>query len=206
MLAFYLTALLIGLFLLGLTAVGIFSDGDSGDVTSKISFEKDFEAFTDLDPSDSSFDPSLTDTGVVTSWLPLLSIRFWVFFGMTMGLSGILFTSLTDEISETGIFVSAIILGYSCAIAVHNVIGRQQKRVISRQLSVSQHIGAQATVMVAVRGLQPGKVRLHDADQILEVMAVSRPSEELAVGASVLVVDACENGLLTVTQTLRGQD
>ena len=119
MLAFYLTALLSGLFLLGLTAVGIFSDGDSGDVASKISFEKDFEGFTDLDPSDSSFDSSLTDTGIVTSWLPLLSIRFWVFFAMTMGLSGILFSSLADGISETGIFLSATILGYSCAIVVH---------------------------------------------------------------------------------------
>ena len=78
--------------------------------------------------------------------------------------------------------------------------------MISRQLSVSEHIGSQAMVMVAVRGLQPGKIRLHAADQIIEVMAVSRSSDELAVGTSVLVVDACENGLLTVTQTLHGQD
>lgn len=173
MLSTYIVAALVGGLLIVLSVVGGIHHGDS-DVGAD-----------GHDGIDHGHDGVDAHEG---PWIPFFSVRFWTYFASTFGICGLLLSLLVKTPEPTSALLSGgagLIVGLLVAYGM---------RALSRtdtdsSIAPKDLMGREATVVVAIRGRDPGRVRVSVKGEILELLATCEEDFDLEAGSRALVVD-----------------
>lgn len=138
------------------------------------------------------------DMAAVLGWVPVTSIRFWMFFFMFGGAAGEVLLRLEgSRIALAG----AISIGWLSGAMTVTVIRALAKRSVSSAIDAKQLVGATGTLLLPVGPGKPGKVRIELGDRAEDYVAnVVEDGGDLPSGASVLIVAEGDLGSLLVTK------
>lgn len=125
-------------------------------------------------------------------WLPFFSLRFYTYFFAAFGTTGLLLHYFTDVGTVAGAWIAGIVgmvAGLSIAIMIRLL------RVTETTTSAKDKdvLGKEGTVLVAIRGSNPGRIRCTVKGDIIDFLAISDQPDAIEPGEMVVVV-AMENG------------
>lgn len=125
-------------------------------------------------------------------WLPFFSLRFYTYFFAGFGFTGLLLHYLTDTPAIVGAWMSG---GVGLVVGLIVSILMRLLRVTETTTSATDKdvLGKEGTVLVAIRGSNPGRIRCTVKGDIIDFLATSELPETIDVGARIVVV-AMENG------------
>lgn len=134
----------------------------------------------------------------VLGWLPVTSIRFWMFFFMFGGAAGAVLERLEgSEVAAAG----AIGIGWVSGAMTVTIIRALAKRSVSSAIDAKQLVGVTGTLLLPVGPGRPGKVRIELGDRAEDYVAnVVDDGGDLPSGSSVLIVAEGDHGSLLVTK------
>lgn len=135
----------------------------------------------------------------LSAWLPLSSLRFWTFFAAAFGLAGTLLTALELGPSPV-IAVGSIAVGYLCGWGVVASMRKMGSQVVSSSLGSEDYVGAAGKVVLPIAAGRTGKIRLHLAGRVIEVLAETEEEEEIAAGEPVMVYEVKDDGRAVVAR------
>jgi len=125
-------------------------------------------------------------------WLPFFSLRFYTYFFAAFGTTGLLLHYLTDVGTIAGAWIAGtvgLVAGLSIAIMVR-LLRVTETTTSSKDRDV---LGKEGTVLVAIRGSEPGRIRCTVKGDIIDFLATSDHASAIEPGEMVVVV-AMENG------------
>ena len=125
-------------------------------------------------------------------WIPLLSFRFWVFASAAFGLIGVLLRAF-DKGSDNTRLVSALLGGLITGTAVWSLFRATKKLDEGDNASARQLWGQTAEVVVPIRGMTPGKIRMQVQGQTVELLAKTQFCADLEIGEEVFVVSMTDS-------------
>lgn len=136
------------------------------------------------------------DVGI--GWLPVTSLRFWVFFFAFGGGAGFALTQL--ESSELVAGGGALGIGWAAGALAVEVVHRLSRNSVSSGVDGAALAGATGIVMLPIGRGRPGKVRVKVKGRTEDFVAnlVDEAAGELPTGAEVLIVAEGEQGTLLV--------
>ncbi|MBN9503394.1 MAG: hypothetical protein J0H02_16585 [Armatimonadetes bacterium] len=131
-------------------------------------------------------------------WLPFFSLRFYTYFFAGFGLTGLLLHFLTQSSPVAAAWISGAV-GLGTGLAVALIVRILRITETSGSASDKDLLGKEGTVLVSIRGSNPGRIRCIVKGDIIDFLAVSEDSEPIEVGQPVVVV-AMENGRAQVVR------
>ena len=191
MLALYLVAAIVGGGLVLFSALGGLAHGGM-DPGGGIDADHDLGG-ADVHVSDAELAPSVDhDAGADTApaaefWIPFTSLRFWTYLAAVFGVTGLaltLFAKTGEPFTMVVSIVTGLVMGLAASGIVHWIAKNESQSAISEQ----DFLGAEAKVLVPVRGRLPGKVRLQVKGSTVDLVAIAEDGREIEAGDEVLVV------------------
>jgi len=220
MLTLYLLGLVIGGVLLLISTVG----GHAGaDTDADADADADGDADADADPdadadadgeagADAHVDSdghagglAAGAAGAAAAWLPVGSLRFWVFFVAFFGLTGTLFTLLGLATVPVTLGVAAL-MGWLAGASVTWVVRRLRRSSVTSALETKDWNGAQGRVLLPFERGGIGKVRLELRGRTIDAVAVTDDELRLDPGEDVLVYGVRDDGVVEVTHGQCAED
>jgi membrane protein implicated in regulation of membrane protease activity len=125
-------------------------------------------------------------------WLPFFSLRFYTYFFATFGALGLLLHYFTNLGPVAGVWIAGsvgLVTGLGVAFIVR-LLRITETTTSSKERDV---LGKEGTVLVAIRGSNPGRIRCIVKGEIIDFLAYSEQPDPIEAGESVVVV-AMENG------------
>ena len=169
-------------------------DGDA-DMDKDVSFDKDLSLDKDLDLSIEGIEGGGSDFDSM-GWLPFLSLRFWTFFTMLFGLSGIIMTTLESGATVTLVSSGAMGLGLSYPIAyLFQYLKKNELTTSTQSHSYEQEIG---TALLPMKSNGKGKVRVAMNGELVDLIATNPTDQTIEQGQEVLIVEI-EDGVALVS-------
>lgn len=141
-------------------------------------------------------------TDALLSWLPVASLRFWIFFAAFFGLTG---TALTvfGAAGPIATAVTSVAIGYASGLLLTRSIRALTRSAADSSVSEDDLVGATALVLVAVSTGRTGKVRLELKARSIDLLAETEEAGEMAAGERVLVIAAPRAGHVVVARAGR---
>jgi len=195
MLTLYLIALMLG----GTLVMATLVLGDHGDGELEADFDIDVDADVDVD-ADADADSDTVDAAdAIMSWLPFASIRFWTFFLAFFGLTGSVIEGFGMLSNPVVVAIIAVVVGYISGFSVVKALRSLRETSADSSISEVDYLGANATVMIAVRKGTYGKVRLALKGRDVELLAETEDEDVLAAKQPVMVYAVTDEGHVMVT-------
>lgn len=133
-------------------------------------------------------------------WLPVTSLRFWVFLFTFGGGAGLALTWLGSSAAVAA--GGALGIGWASGMLAVAVVRSLTKHSVSSQLGPAELVGATGTLVLPVAPGKPGKVRVDVQDRTEDYVAnVVEDGGELPSGAKVLIIAEGEAGSLLVARS-----
>lgn len=208
MLTLYLIALAIG----GTLLIASLVLGGGDDMEADVDAGLDVDAGVDLD-ADADIDVDAGDADVahadvshgggvdISTWLPLVSLRFWTFFAAFFGLTGVALTLAGTGLGSVPIGVASGLVGYVSGLGVMMAFRRMRRSQTSSNILIDDYIGMTATVMIGVGKGKLGKVRLNIRGRTIEAMAVTEEEAPFAVNQQAMIYAVNSDGHVVLTHT-----
>lgn len=160
------------------------------DLDADVDVDLDLDADADLDldaDADADVDHGgFADAGADALWLPFLSLRFWTFFLMSMGLTGTLLTLLSSQ-HEFLVAGISIPFGLLIGVAVAWMFRVLKKNTVSGETRLSGFVGQEAKVVLPVRLGGRGKIAIQTMAGRVELVAVTRDEADIGLGEPVII-------------------
>ncbi len=168
MLTLYLIALIIG----GTLVVASLLFGGEGEADGDFDHDADLDADVEVS-ADADHDLDHDAGGgmdALSGWLPIASIRFWIFFLAFFGLTG---TTLSAGKFFSGTLIAILsgAVGYVCGASITSAIRKLRRQVVDSSLGEADFIGITATVVVPIAKGKTGKIRFEAKGRVIELMA-----------------------------------
>lgn len=199
----YLGCTIVGM---GLVALSFFSDHDSdADVDADFDMDADVDVDVDLDV-DADADLDLDHDGDLAPsvsagdalWLPVLSLRFWIFFVAFFGLTGLLLTFVSG-LSWQPVLGTSLGLGFFSGYFTSRLIQKlRSEKVHSNIDPATDYLGREGQVLLRVEPGSPGQVRLHVKGVDVDLPAITEGGATLERGTDIKVLKYAEGTLLVV--------
>ncbi len=160
-----------------------------------------FGADTDTDTSEVSKPDSIdVDVDGVMAWLPITSVRFWIFFTAFFGVCGV---ALTYFAIRPAFLVPAISIGtgYVCGVAVVMAFRKLTSDQPDSTTSLDDIMGHQVLVVVPVTIDAIGKVRSTSQGKTVEYLATTDDKNGFEKGDTALVYEATADGSVRITRS-----
>ena len=189
MIELYVGCFIVGM---GLLAASFVSDHDTdADVDHDLDFDADADVDIDIE-HDLALDGAPAATSVDAGealWLPILSLRFWIFFAAFFGLTGILLHLLHDN--GTVVLAVALAMGFGCGYTASRIVRALRADTVNSAVDpATDYVGRRGTVLLGIAPGDPGQVRLHVKGIDVDLTAVVDDGvEPLERGATVLVTE-----------------
>lgn len=125
--------------------------------------------------------------GRAPGYLPLLSIRFWIFTLTFFGLTGVLLQGLALASPVVGALLAAAVgvgAGYGASRAFQSLM----RDTVGALEGPEAHVGREGTLLLPVAPGQRGKVRFAAHGGQVDLVAETDGAESLPVGTTVLIV------------------
>jgi len=201
MLQLYVFCLVVGMGLL-LASFVHDHDGDA-DFDADADFDHDVDLDHDVDVGDLDADHDVDVAEGIDAadalWLPLLSLRFWIFFAAFFGLTGTALHFLTTPPWALGVALTmGAGTGYAASWVVRTLRAQKVNSAVDPRVD---YVGRRGEVILGVEPGDPGTVRLHakgiDVD-VVAVLADGAPAQRR--GDAVLVIRYDEESSTVVVQ------
>ncbi len=193
MLGVYILSAVFGGSLLLLSAFGAGGDDADGpdgveaDVDSDLDLDTDVEVHVDVhvDPTDLAVDHH--DGADLQSWLPFFSLRFWIYFSATFGLSGAVITTLelTSALLTAGLSAGAGFVAGTGMVATVRAL----KKGEATSLQALDFESSEGTVSTPIRPGDLGKIRTQVRGEWVDLLAETSEDETIEPGARVIIVE-----------------
>lgn len=128
----------------------------------------------------------------IGSWIPFFSLRFYTYFSAGLGATGLLLTFLTDA-NQATILIASLIVAAICGLGVWFAMKLMRRSESSSTATEKDMLGKEATVLVAINGRNPGRIRCTVKGDIIDYLAFSEDETPISPGESVVVI-AMEEG------------
>lgn len=207
MLTLYYVALGIGGTLLLATLV-MGGDNDH-DVDHDVDFDADVDMDVDVD-ADADVDHDIdhhvgvhdgVGADAILGWLPLTSVRFWMFFLAFFGVTGTVMT-LAKMMSSTGAIAGiSSAVGYISGMGIVLTMRSLKKNQADSAVKSEDYIGETATVLVPVGKDNPGKVRVELRGRHIDLLAVTEEDKPFGARDRVTVYAMTDDGMAVITRT-----
>jgi membrane protein implicated in regulation of membrane protease activity len=125
-------------------------------------------------------------------WLPFFSLRFYTYFFGAFGATGLLLSFLTKT-DPNVVGWLAIGTGLVTGLGIAFMIRMLRVTEASGGARESDVLGKEGTVLVAIRGSAPGRIRCSVRGDLIDFIATTEEDRPIEAGESVVVV-AMENG------------
>jgi len=168
MLALYIVAAIVGG---GLVLMTLFSG--HGDAGHEVSADHDVSGDHDIAHGD--------------VWLPFLSLRFWTYFLMVFGLTGISLTTIARSVEPVAALLSAG-TGLGVGLVVSFLLHWAKRMQADNATRSQDFLGREATVIVPIRPGLEGKVRVEVKGETIELLALPYEEREIAREENVVIV------------------
>jgi hypothetical protein len=132
------------------------------------------------------------DTGhdVQWLWMPFLSLRFWIFFLASFGLTGTLLSLVGFQEPLVGLISTPF--GAAIGWGAAQVFRQIRTDQVTATTNLSTYAGLEAKVMVPVRPGDLGKISVSTLAGRVEMPAKSRDGTVLEAGATVLIASVVD--------------
>ncbi len=134
----------------------------------------------------------------MTLWLPFLTIKFWTFGSCFFGLTGIVLSKFTPEMSEVAIASISVLIGSFCGTSMVWVL-RNLRQFADSLIRANDLIGQSGKVSIPFDSQSNGKVQLTVKGSNLDLVAFTDEEKGFNKGDRVLVVGLKNNQLWVVT-------
>ena len=139
------------------------------------------------------------DGGDLFGWLPVGSLRFWVFLLTFGGGAGLALTALGS--STVVAAAGALAIGWAAGAVAIGVVRSLNKHSVSSEVGAAELVGATGTLVLPVAPGRPGKVRVALKGRTEDYVAnIVEDGGELPSGSAVLIVAESEGGSLLVAR------
>ena len=142
-------------------------------------------------------DPGALD--VALGWLPVTSLRFWVFFVAFFGLTGTVLAGW-QLLGAGATAAVATGVGYVSGLGVNRAIRQLAAPGGGRLLGQADLAGAEAEVLLAVAPGHPGKVRVSLGGRSTDLLAETEDQGRFAPGQRVMILSMADDGHVIVTR------
>ncbi|MFN3683129.1 MAG: NfeD family protein [Fimbriimonadaceae bacterium] len=188
MLALYLVAAIVGGGLVLFSALGGLAHGGM-DTDGGVDADHDVggaDSGTELAPA-AEHDAGSDGAPAAEFWIPFTSLRFWTYLAAVFGVTGLALT-LFAKTGEPFTLMVSILTGLVMGLAASGIVHWLAKNESQSAITEQDFLGAEARVLVPVRGSLPGKVRLQVKGSTVDLVAVAENDREIEAGEEVLVV------------------
>ncbi len=134
----------------------------------------------------------------MTLWLPFLTVKFWTFGSCFFGLTGIVLSKFTPEMSEVAIASISVLIGSFCGTSMVWVL-RNLRHFADSLIRANDLIGQSGKVSIPFDSQSKGKVQLTVKGSNLDLVAFTDEEKGFNKGDRVLVVGLKNNQLWVVT-------
>jgi len=131
------------------------------------------------------------------AWLPIASLRFWIFFAAFGGLTGTLFDGLDLMDTDLAIGITAGVTGYVSGTVASRVIRHLRSQVVDSSVGVDDYLGEVGVVELPIGPEQLGTLRVKMKGRNLELSAVTE-SATLRKGDAAVVYKMRDDGTALV--------
>jgi membrane protein implicated in regulation of membrane protease activity len=132
-------------------------------------------------------------------WLPVGSLRFWVFLLTFGGGAGLALTALGSSTVVTA--TGALAIGWTAGAVAIAVVRSLSKHSVSSEVGAAELVGATGTLVLPVAPGRPGKVRVALKGRTEDYVAnIVEDGGELPSGSAVLIVAESEGGSVLVAR------
>ena len=173
-----------------------------GDIDVDVDVDADIDVDIDID-GDLDKDIELSaDHGSgldMEAWLPFLSLRFWTFAFFSFGMSGSILTFLGNGFGETITFIISVLLGLTLGYGISWTFQKLKRDSVTASTETKSFEQQEGLVQLTIRPNSQGKIRLRVDNQIVDIRAITQDSQEIPIGAKVIVVSV-EDGVANVTR------
>lgn len=147
-------------------------------------FDGDVDASSDVDGDhEVHAGPPTAD---VSTFIPFLSFKFWTFASAFFGLTGFVLGRLGTPAVVT--FVLAVLMGALCGFGISYALHALKRNQLGSMVTTQRLLGAEAVVRVAVRGQEPGNVKVHVGDRPIDMLAISDSPDRIEPGTRVVII------------------
>jgi hypothetical protein len=151
----------------------------------------------DTDHGDGSHAHDGGDLGF--GWLPVGSLRFWVFLLTFGGGAGLALTALGSSTAVAA--VGALAIGWASGAVAIGVVRSLSKHSVSSDVGAAELVGATGTLVLPVGPGRPGKVRVALKGRTEDYVAtIVEDGGELPSGSAVLIIAESEGGSVLVAR------
>lgn len=173
----------------GLVLISFFSDTDhDADVDMDLDVDMDVDMDMDMDADHDVGDIAHSIDGADALWLPLLSLRFWIFFAAFFGLTGTIL-HLLDQSSWQLTLGTSLGFGVGAGWLVSTIVRKLRNAKVDSNIDpMRDYVGTTGEVVLAIEPGEPGLVRLKVKGVDVDLTAITEGGATLAVGASVKVL------------------
>ncbi len=180
----------------GLVLISFFSDTDH-DADVDMDMDVDVDVDLDIDADHDVAVPTSIDAGDAL-WLPLLSLRFWIFFSAFFGLTGTIL-HLLDQLTWQATLGTSVGFGVGSGWLVSTIVRKlRSARVDSNIDPHRDYVGCVGEVILAIEPGDPGLVRLRVKGVDVDVTAITEGASELGRGTQVKVLRYNQSTLCVV--------
>jgi hypothetical protein len=137
--------------------------------------------------------------GDIAGWVPVMSLRFWVFLLAFGGGAGAALTALGSSrwVAAGG----ALAIGWTAGAAAVALVDHLKRHSVSSEVGAADLVGASATLVLPIGPGKPGKVRVDVKGRQEDFVAnLVEGGAELPTGTQVLVIAEGERGTLLVAK------
>jgi membrane protein implicated in regulation of membrane protease activity len=137
-------------------------------------------------------------------WLPIFSLRFWIFAVCFFGLTGVLL-SRTDLLPPQ-VLLLAVGVGVICGSIVAIILRQLGRRRIDSLVRETDYVGLSGTVEIPFDANSRGKIQLYIRGTTLGVVALTDDPQGFQPGDRVFVVSMSKNRAWVISeQDAKGQ-
>lgn len=188
----------------GLVLVSFFSDTDhDADVDMDMDMDLDVDMDVDVDvdmdvDADHDVDVASSIDGADALWLPVLSLRFWIFFAAFFGLTGTILHLLNQTSWKATLGIS-LGFGVGSGWVVSTLVRKLRSAKVDSNIDPQRdYVGQIGEVILAIEPGDPGLVRLTVKGVDVDVTAITEGSSELKRGSQVKVLRYAQSTLCVV--------
>ncbi len=135
----------------------------------------------------------------MTLWLPFLTVKFWTFGSCFFGLTGIVLSKFTPEMSQLAIASISVLIGSFCGTSMVWVLRNLRRHQADSLIRTNDLIGLSGKVLIPFDSQSKGKVQLNVKGSTLNLVAFTDEAKGFNKGDRVLVVGLKNNQLWVVT-------
>lgn len=118
-------------------------------------------------------------------WLPILSMRFWTFGSAAFGFTGTVLT--LGGLHLLMVLLLSTVFGGTTGTAAAYFFRALKKDTVTSATSLKSFVGEEARVLLPIQGAVRGKIVLDSPSGRVEMMATSRDTADIPVGATVIL-------------------